>query len=812
MSIRNRMNDSVAFRTTIVVVTLVGLILLFFGLWQVHHVRKVMVEEVHRQASRSMDGAIKAIDDRVSDVETAVQTAAAYADLFAYDDKNCYHLLERLIRHNADIAAVTLLYRENYFPAHGRYYAPTVYNDAETKAVEHDEIGGPEHDFCYLETDSNWIYTNVKEAGYWCLPYLDSMSTKRPMVTYSVPLKEPNGSIYAVLCADVDLEWVKTVIDDVKPYPYSRVSVVSRDEQFICHPDSSCILSVNALKLVSEKGNKKSMELIQRMLRWEKGSDTMTAPLHVLTDEEEDDRDELTANQIVYFAPVDRVFWSVSFSIPEDEILKTPNQLQRSMFYLLGLMAVSLSLLIFFVIHFHLRPLKLLADSTREIAKGNFDVPMPVITTHDEIRHLRDSFEEMQSSLSRYVSELKRTTSMKASMESELKVANDIQMSMIPKTFPPYPERDDIEISGQLTPAKAVGGDFYDFYIRDEKLFFCIGDVSGKGVPAALVMAVTRSLFKTLSAREAAPERVMMQMNESLADQSESNMFVTMLIGVLDLPTGRMRICNAGHNVPLLINGAVETMTIDSNIPLGVMSDWKYTSQEMLISPQTIIFLYTDGLTEAENSDHGQFGEERMMDVAEQLLAEEDKSPNILLERMSDAVSIFVDHAEQSDDLTMLAIQYTKEHRDAKLQREITLPNDVQTVPQLAQFVDEVCEALGFDMSLTMQMNLALEEAVVNVMSYAYPKGSVGDVNIVAEANDVRLKFTITDSGLPFDPTTKEEIDTTLSLEERPIGGLGIFLVRELMDSINYERIKGKNVLTRRKTLSTIQQSTTLSH
>jgi sigma-B regulation protein RsbU (phosphoserine phosphatase) len=206
-------------------------------------------------------------------------------------------------------------------------------------------------------------------------------------------------------------------------------------------------------------------------------------------------------------------------------------------------------------------------------------------------------------------------------------------------------------------------------------------------------------------------------------------------------------------------------------------------------------------VTEAEDATHGQFGEQRMLEVARQSLADGQYRPEALLVRMQKAVSLFVDGAEQSDDLTMLGIQYTKEQRAVRLQREITLPNDVQTVPQLAAFVDGVCEELGFDMSTTMQMNLALEEAVVNVMNYAYPAGTQGDVHIEAQANDVRLKFTIVDDGVPFDPTAKEDIDTTLSAEDRPIGGLGIFLVREMMDSINYERVDGQNVLTLRKKL-----------
>jgi sigma-B regulation protein RsbU (phosphoserine phosphatase) len=168
---------------------------------------------------------------------------------------------------------------------------------------------------------------------------------------------------------------------------------------------------------------------------------------------------------------------------------------------------------------------------------------------------------------------------------------------------------------------------------------------------------------------------------------------------------------------------------------------------------------------------------------------------------MKQKVKEFAGAAEQSDDLTMLAIDYTKELRDIKLKRSITLPNDVQTIPQLSEFVEGVAEELQFNMEDTMSLNLALEEAVVNVMNYAYPKGTVGTVTIDAEASDERLKFVITDQGAPFDPTAKEDADITLSVEDRPIGGLGIFLVRQLMDSINYERVNGCNVLTLRKKL-----------
>jgi sigma-B regulation protein RsbU (phosphoserine phosphatase) len=400
---------------------------------------------------------------------------------------------------------------------------------------------------------------------------------------------------------------------------------------------------------------------------------------------------------------------------------------------------------------------------------------------------------------------LQIVNSEKERIGSELRIASEIQKSMLPKSFPPYPERDDVEIYGSQEPAKEVGGDLFDFYIRDEKLFFCIGDVSGKGVPASLVMAVTRSLFRSISSREAMPDRIMSLLNDAMTETSKSNMFVTFFIGVLDLPTGRLRYSNAGHCPPLLIDPRAEKkvtpLPVTPNIPIGVMQKWKYDTREIIINPPTAIFLYTDGLTEAEEDHHLQFGEQRVIKVAQATDNSIPQFAETLVNRMQSAVDTFVNRNEQTDDLTMLAIQYTKHHREMRLQRSITLPNNVETTPQLSDFVEKVCIALDIDDYTTTQLNLAIEEAVVNAMLYAYPVGTEGKILIEAEANEVRLKFTITDSGKPFDPTARKDVDTSLSAEERPIGGLGIHLVRQIMDSINYERLNDKNVLTLRKKL-----------
>ena len=366
----------------------------------------------------------------------------------------------------------------------------------------------------------------------------------------------------------------------------------------------------------------------------------------------------------------------------------------------------------------------------------------------------------------------------------ELKVATGIQMSMVPKTFPPFPERADLDMAATIVPAKEVGGDLYDFFLRGNKLFFCVGDVSGKGVPAALVMAVTRTTFRNLSAREDSPGRIVQAMNDSLSDMNENNMFVTFFCGVLDLTNGHLRYCNAGHNPPLVLTDAMRDLPVEPNLPLGVLPGMEFKEQETPFCYDDAIFLYTDGLTEAENIDHEQFGEDRMRDALHGRKSAQDH-----VDKVKQEVAAFVGDAPQSDDLTILFIHYVPSaHR-------LVLPNDIGQIPRLPAFVEEAVKMSKLPAEVEGSLNLALEEAVTNVMLYAYPEGTQGEVIIDMGCTSSAVSFTITDSGKPFDPTAKQAPDLSLGVDERPIGGLGIHLIRQIMDDVRYERRGDKNVL-----------------
>jgi len=325
----------------------------------------------------------------------------------------------------------------------------------------------------------------------------------------------------------------------------------------------------------------------------------------------------------------------------------------------------------------------------------------------------------------RNMKELGEITAVKERMENELKIAKGIQMSMIPKIYPAYPERGDIDIYASIVPAKEVGGDLFDFFIMDEKLYFCIGDVSGKGVPASLVMAVTRSLFRTVAAHEKSPGRIVTAMNESMSDMNESTMFVTFFCGVLDMKTGHLRYCNAGHNAPVLLNTAKAPLPVVSNVPLGIVAGTAFQEQETDLKYDDTLFLYTDGVTEAENAKHELFGEERMINALSEL-----KGSKAHLEEMQKALDAFVGDTPQSDDITMLFVHYLNEETPDTSERHLLIHNDIQQIPQLADFVETIAEEKHLDHSLTLSLNLALEEAVTNVIMYAYPEGTDGLVDI----------------------------------------------------------------------------------
>jgi sigma-B regulation protein RsbU (phosphoserine phosphatase) len=352
-----------------------------------------------------------------------------------------------------------------------------------------------------------------------------------------------------------------------------------------------------------------------------------------------------------------------------------------------------------------------------------------------------------------------------------------------------------------MTPAKEVGGDLYDFVIEGDEVTFIIGDVAGKGVPASLYMAVIRTLFRNLAGNYQSAANIMRQMNQAIASTNESMLFVTAFVGVLDLRTHHLTYCNAAHNAPAIItaNGECKLLEVDTNLPIGILDHYRYEEQLMDFPENTAILLYTDGLTEAmyisEDGSRKLFGEDRVLHDLEK---NRQASAIEVIDYLKQHVNVFADGTVQGDDLTLMFIRHGSSRKnDVTAPRRIIMKNEMTEVSRMRGFFFSVCREHGVDEDMVKSLNLAIEECVANVINYAYPKGIRGHVELTARVVDDVLTLVIKDHGAAFDPTQHTDVDVDAELDDRQVGGLGIYLARTIMDTMHYERTAdGYNVLT----------------
>ena len=435
-------------------------------------------------------------------------------------------------------------------------------------------------------------------------------------------------------------------------------------------------------------------------------------------------------------------------------------------------------------------------ESLSAISEGRLDTTVNV-RSHEEFNALSDDINATVNTLKRYISEAE------ARIDAELAFAKAIQHSALPSVFPPYPNRKEFDIWAGMYTAKEVGGDFYDFYFVDEDtLAFLVADVSGKGIPAAMFMMTAKTFIKSFAESGMSVEEVLSHANEKLCEGNDANMFVTAWMGLLNTKTGVVSYANAGHNPPLVKHGDGTFAYLKSRpgFVLAGMEGVRYRKNEIQLLPGDTIYLYTDGVTEATNQDNELYGEERLLHIMNQ---KANLSSQELCEAVKADVDAFVDEAPQFDDITMLCLNYFSTDEKGVKNREVkklTVKATVDNINAVTDFVNEQLESMDCPMKVQMQIDVAVDEIFGNICHYAYPLGE-GAATICMEIQEETqaVVMTFMDNGIPYNPLEKEEPDTTLSAEEREIGGLGIFIVKKTMDEISYRYENEKNILTVKK-------------
>ncbi len=605
--------------------------------------RDLLFKNVRENAKNLTQANVNKIEGKLNKVAKIPENESHVLERFKLDPQGLKDYVKLIVSSNEDIFGSCVAYEPYRFMADSLYFAPYYYRDGDS--FRYELLGSDDYQYFFWD----WYQIpKIMQQPVWSEPYYDDGGGNIIMCTYSVPFYEnvDGERIFnGVVTIDISLEWLDELLASMKIYESGYAFLISSNGTIIAHPQQNIEMNETIFSVAEEYERPELREVGRKMIKGETGFLQYESVY--------------TRKQgFMLYQPLLATGWSLVMVFPKDELFADLNELNER---LLAVGIIGLALLLFMILLISQRitsPLTRLAKVTKNIGGGNFDIVLPEIKSRDQIGQLNQSIGQMQLELKNYVANLKETTAAKERIESELKIAHDIQQGIIPKIFPPFPDREDVDLYAILDPARDVGGDLYDFFFVDDyKLCFAIGDVSGKGVPASLFMAITRTLLRAKAQKNMPVQEIVKSMNRELCQGNENSMFVTFFLGIINLKTGHTDYCNAGHNHPYLLkdDGTIREIKGTHGTPLGIFDDINYKSDQLVLKKSDSIVMFTDGITEAMNKDDELFTDERLADF---LKAYPRKSPKIITVDLLNKVKGFAKDAVQSDDITILSLTY----------------------------------------------------------------------------------------------------------------------------------------------------------
>lgn len=762
----------IALKLALLIIPITIAIFLFILGYYYNISKNTIIKNVEENSRNLALNAVNKIEKSLKTFELVAENLSYFVQSSNYTKNELLSMIETAVNKNKEIYGSTIAFEPYSFQRDSLYFAPYFYKGENN--IRFTYLGGDSYNYF------NWDWYKIpkeQNKSLWSEPYYDKGGGEIVMSTYSVPfykILNRENKFEGVVTADISLNWLSNIVKSLKISKSGYGFLISQNGNFITHPSKQLIMNESIFSIAKSKNSLKLKEMGNKMMSGKSGFELIDG---ILSDKK----------YWIYYSPLPSNGWSLGVMFPEDEIMADINNLSKDAVLISIEGILILLLVIIYISRSITMPLRKLSEATKDIASGNLEFDIPEIKSHDEVGNLSRSFEYMRSSLKKYISDLKETTAAKERIESELKIARDIQMGIIPKDFPPFPGRTEFEIYASIEPAREVGGDFYDFFfLGDNKLFFLIGDVSDKGIPASLFMAVTKTLIKAVAtSTDKNLSEIAYKTNNDLFSDNKMSMFVSIFFGILNIDDGEIIYTNAGHNRPFIIknDGSVLMLEKTDGMALGVFENAKYGINKVRLNFNETIFLYTDGITEAMDENSSLFGEENLKQKLKECSSF--KAEEIII-HINNKVKEFVGDEPQSDDITMLSIKYLN-NSEKKL--EIELKNEVSELDKLHNKVAQFWNEHNLDSEELGHINLSLEEIITNIIKYGYNDDLEHTIKVVIKLNGTqKLQLEIIDDGIEFNPFEHPAPDTSKSLEERDIGGLGIHLVRNCMDYFNYER------------------------
>jgi sigma-B regulation protein RsbU (phosphoserine phosphatase) len=702
--------------------------------------------------------------------------ATSIGTMNEFNNESVNDVIQQTLSNNPNVYGSTVAFLPD--KTHIGLYAPYYYQTP--KGLKYQDLATESYNY----PEKDWFSLPIKNnKGMWSKPYYDEGGGDILMITYSAPIHRKDDLI-GIATVDISLDDIVKRTRKLTIGGKGFAFILTADGYFIAHPEMA-ELSNQTITQIAETTNNKGYKTIARI---NNSPDTsfieIEDPIHYIPG-------------ILLKTKLNSMNWNLYIVYPRNKILAPLNELTHSIILISVIVVLLMIGLVYWLTLSLTRPFTDLVEQAGYYSKGIYDHKINDNTGPKEIRELSKTFNNLGEAITEQIENVKETTAQKERYHQELLIAAEIQQSILPGKFPPFPELVTmIDLYGLTRPAKEIGGDFYDFFkLTENKIAIVIGDVSDKGAPSSFFMAMTRMLVREIATRNLSPAEVIRRVNHMLAQDNPHCMFVTLIYGEYDFTTGNIKLVNAGHNRPVLLkaSGKVKKIELNTNLPLGIMPDTYYESNEQILYPGETLVLYTDGITEAANPTGVLYGTERLINTLE-------GHKNITAEELSKTLLASVDNyttnLEQHDDITLLCLKNNKipsgkEYEQKNLYEKSTsliLPAQLTILEQVANTTELITRQAGFDDKQIQQINLALDEVITNIIMHSYNErqGEKLVIEFIPRTDGICIE--VKDYGKPFEFDKKsDQYNPEDASVDQPVGGIGLFLAKKSVDLLEYE-------------------------
>jgi sigma-B regulation protein RsbU (phosphoserine phosphatase) len=748
---------SIASRLALGVLAGTMLVVVAGGFLLFRRVGDQILEQTHRESQALANDAGDRIEQRLDKITHAAQMLAA---LIGPRPDDAQSLIHDAVQHNPDLAGLAAAYIPQSDAARASGGSPFVSRLDDGSLASRDMLQDPAP-----YGDRPWFLTGLTcVEGCWQQPFF-SQSRHRKLVNYSSAILV-GGQAVGVVNADVTLEWLQDILEALNIPPGTEAFVIDEHGTYLANDDPRWVGQQAKAGLLETLSSSDTRPIRQAAAQTARAAGTVW----------------------IYHAPIRGTHWQFGLAVPEVQIYAGARHAFFSALGMGSLALLILTILTFAITRRIMNPLGVLTERAEQVSRGALDFALPAVRQGDEIGRLTHAFDRMRRELAGHIAELTRVAREQQRLSSELEIAYQIQTALLPGAHYLDALCRNFELHAVLQPARTVGGDLYSYFMmHDQRFYIMVGDVSDKGIPAALFMARAITLAKALAPRAHSPQHLLQLLNQELCRNNDGCMFVSLLCGLLDTVTGNLVMASAGHEPPVLwgANDAPRLLELETGPALGLDEEATYPTYRVRLRPGETLLMYTDGITEATDGALNMYGQERMLAcLARHAENGDDDAARYLV---ADVESFAAGHG-QADDITVLALRWHHAGPGGSAAMlDITVAASVEEVFVALDRCDHQLHAAGVEAGTREDVRLVLEELMVNMVEHGHPEPSVGHIELRMTLASDAILVELHHDGQPFNPLLSPSPLLTGDIADREIdGGLGIHLVRAMASDLSY--------------------------